>query len=511
MAGTHDNTRRLGKRQMQLGIALVLMSAVLLIAIGVGVWLYFSFAAGVSSANDKVGADIQRALEAPPSTTLVTNPQTAAPPGEESSELDAVMNVLILGSDARPGVVESPGSSDVLMVLHIDTRQDFMSIMSIHRDLWVTIPGIGQDRINAAYYLGGPAKTIETIKSTFGVDVTKYVGVGFESFPSIIDRLGGVYVDVDRQYTDTPWWTFDLSPGYQLLDGQNALLYSRYRFDETGNYGRMLRQQRVLAGLRDQARGWDKALKFPGIVDTLMRSATTNISAAEMLKLAYWLTKLDGARIKQVFVIGPIEQIDGKSVAVPDQASLTQYVTEFLTPPANEPGAARDSAVRLALAATATTQLPPLTSTTIANTPILDDSKWQAAQKTVPFPLEAPTYLPDEFRYTGKSPDGDGTYDIRVEGGLKPAVRMLYRYQGSLYLGISATTWLEAPLAADGLAVQNNGVTYTAVGSSDKPDHVWWVKDGVLYWVSNTLTYTVDGEDLLKIAESMKPVGGAVK
>ncbi len=88
---------------------------------------------------------------------------------------------------------------------------------------------------------------------------------------------------------------------------------------------------------------------------------------------------------------------------------------------------------------------------------------------------------------------------------------MLYRYQGSLYLGISATTWLEAPLAADGLEVQNNGITYTAVGSSDKPDHVWWVKDGVLYWVSNTLTYTVDGDDLLRVAESMRPVDDVLK
>ncbi len=336
MAETGDTTHKHGKRQLRLGTALVVISAVLLIAMGVGAWFYFSFAARVSEANNKVDAEIQQALEAAPPTTLVTVPEAAAPPGDENNELDAVMNVLILGSDARPGVVESPGSSDVLMLLHIDTRQDFMSIMSIHRDLWVTIPGIGQDRINAAYYLGGPAKTIETIKGTFGVDVTKYVGVGFESFPSIIDRLGGVYVDVDRQYTDTPWWTFDLSPGYQLLDGQNALLYSRYRFDEIGNYGRMLRQQRVLAGLREQARGWDKVLKFPGIVNTLMESATTNISAGEMLKLAYWLTKLDGSRIKQVFVIGPIEQIDGKSVAVADQASLTQYVTEFLTPPADQ-------------------------------------------------------------------------------------------------------------------------------------------------------------------------------
>ncbi len=509
---TTEGSGRHGKRQIRLGIALVAVSVVLLVALGVGAWLYFSFSAGVSDANNRVGTDILEALDAPPPTTLVTTPPTAIPP-EDVAELDAVMNVLVLGTDARPGVPESEGASDVLMLLHIDTRQDFMSIMSIHRDLWVTIPGVGQDRINAAYYLGGPAKTIATVKGTFGVDLNKYVGVGFARFPGIIDRLGGVYVDVDRQYTDTPWWKFDLAPGYQLLSGDNALLYSRYRFDETGNYGRMLRQQRVLAGLREQARGLGNVIKLPGIVDMVMETATTNISANEMLKLAYWLTKLGGERIKQIFVYGPVTNIDGKSVVVPDEAMLAQAVTEFLTPPdgggAEPPAAAGtgrptllvaadDEALRLALAATATTTTTGASGPGDAGgaapgdaAPILDLAKWQAAQRTVPFTLLAPTYLPEGFTYAGKVPAGDGTYDIRVEGKLKPAVRMIYRYKGSLYLGISATTWTEAPLADDGKVIEDGATTYTLVGTLGTPDHVWWIRDGVLYWVSNTLTYDV--------------------
>ena len=83
---------------------------VLLVAVGVGAWLYFSFSAGVSDANNRVGADILEALDAPPPTTLVTTPPTAAPP-EDIAELDAVMNVLVLGTDARPGVPESEGDA----------------------------------------------------------------------------------------------------------------------------------------------------------------------------------------------------------------------------------------------------------------------------------------------------------------------------------------------------------------------------------------------------------------
>jgi polyisoprenyl-teichoic acid--peptidoglycan teichoic acid transferase len=520
LAKSGDSGRH-GKRQTGLGIALVIISVVLLAAVGVGAWFYFSFAGAVSGANAKIDTDIQKALDAAPPTTLVTVPQTATNAGE--GELDAVMDILVLGSDARPGEVEGQGSSDVLMLLHIDTQQDFLSIMSIHRDLWVDIPGYGQDRINAAYYHGGPAETIATIKSSFGIDVNKYVGVGFGSFPGIIDRLGGVYVDVDRKYTDTPTWKFDLAAGYQLLDGADAMLYLRYRFDETGNYGRMLRQQRVLAGLRDQMRGWDKMLRLPGIVDTIMESATTNLSPDEMLKLAYWLAKLDGERIKQVFVIGPIEQIDGKSVAVLDKAALAAFVADFLTPPSAEPSqtaaptpgasrpdgavtgatllaAAGDDAVRLALATS---------TTTLLSGSIIDLEKWQTAQAGIPFTLEAPTFLPDGFKYAGKVPEDAGTYGLRVGDGTQPAVRVLYRYKStSLYLGVSATTWTEAPLAAAGTVVQDNDITYTAAGTLGKTDHVWWIKDGVLYWVSNTLTYTLSEQELLQIAESMRPVDG---
>ena len=87
---------------------------------------------------------------------------------------------------------------------------------------------------------------------------------------------------------------------------------------------------------------------------------------------------------------------------------------------------------------------------------------------------------------------------------------MVYRYLDSdLYLGITATTWTEAPIASGGSEVESNGVTYTLVGTSGKIDHIWWKTDGVLYFLSNTLMYTVAEQDLLRMAESMGPVGEA--
>ena len=84
---------------------------------------------------------------------------------------------------------------------------------------------------------------------------------------------------------------------------------------------------------------------------------------------------------------------------------------------------------------------------------------------------------------------------------------MGYQYKGQdLDAGVSATTWTDAPLAGVGIKVETGGVTYTMVGATNKPDLVWWVKDGVLYWVSNTIMADVSREQLLAIAISTVPV-----
>jgi hypothetical protein len=86
-----------------------------------------------------------------------------------------------------------------------------------------------------------------------------------------------------------------------------------------------------------------------------------------------------------------------------------------------------------------------------------DAAMWRTAQTSVPFVLQAPTYIPKGFDYVYKMPQGSGTYGIRVGGGTRPAVRMVYRYRSSdLYLGVTATTWTEAPVAARGEEVETN-------------------------------------------------------
>ena len=513
------------KRRVLRAVLITLLTLLIIVGAVAG-GSYWWFTARLHAANAKLDQAAQDALAAKPPTTLVG-----------LAEAPDSMNLILLGNDTRDPTGDSLGASDVIMLVHIDPSQDYMSILSITRDLYVPIPGQRTDRINMAYHIGGPALTIATIKQVFGVDVTKYMEVNFESFASIIDSLGGVYVDVDRHYNKTPTWAIDIDPGYQLLDGPTALLFARYRFDGNSDFGRMQRQQRIMGALRDQVKGWNITFKLPGLVEKVLSASATNLSANETLKLARWMIGLDGGRIKQIMIKSTGTMIDGKAVVVVDQQTIMDAVTQLLTPPGTSgttttggpsttgtptTGASTDGGVStvgdaaaggdaaattpslLQLASTNTSNLLSSGALTAAQT---DPNTWRAAQKNVPFTLEAPSYLPEGFTYSSKMPTGSGTYGIKVGDGTEPAVRMIYRQgKDDLYLGISATTWLDAPLASGGTEVKSNGVTYTIVGSSGKVDHVWWVKDGVLFWVTNTLFGDLDREQLLAVAMSTVPV-----
>ena len=343
----------------------------------------------------------------------------------------------------------------------------------------------------------------------FGINVTKYLEIGFVGFEETIDALGGVYVDVDRNYT-TRELGVAIAAGYRRLSGQEALAFARFRKDQNYDFGRMARQQRVLAGIREQAMTWTLPLKLPGVVKTALGSVVTNLSANEILRLAYWLVRLEGQRMTQIVITAPTAMIDGKSVVIADENALKEAVIKFLTPPdyALNPGTVSD--VYPEAGATESAQnAGQFASFTVAANTVPDSRMWQAAQEEVSFPLRAPAFLPDGFHFIYRSPE-HGTYQIDPDGDSRPAVRMVYQYQATdLYLGVSATTWTDAPLAAKGDEVQIDGVTYTLVGTKNKVHHVWWKADGVLYFISNTLMHTVSRDDLLKMASSAKPVAAS--
>jgi LCP family protein required for cell wall assembly len=154
------------------------------------------------------------ALELSPEIRLGEGDLAQTDPGEPQT-------IMILGSDRRPkGNQEGAAGarSDTIMLVRLDADKEATAILSLPRDLRVEIPGIGVDKINAAYDYGGPRKTLETVKAVTGLRVNHLVNVHFAGFWRAVNAVGCVYVDIDRRYyNDSAAYAYiDIQPGYRL-------------------------------------------------------------------------------------------------------------------------------------------------------------------------------------------------------------------------------------------------------------------------------------------------------
>ncbi len=119
---------------------------------------------------------------------------------EDAIDSPTGMDILVLGCDRHPDDSGEDTRSDTLILVHADPDENYLSMLSLPRDLRVEIPGHGEDKLNAAYALGGEELAIQTVEQLTNIDITEYVEVDFHAFSDMTDALGGVYVDVDRRY-----------------------------------------------------------------------------------------------------------------------------------------------------------------------------------------------------------------------------------------------------------------------------------------------------------------------
>jgi LCP family protein required for cell wall assembly len=471
---------------------------VLILAIGGGsyLWLYNRLDAAGTTDSSLISAVSE------------TLPGAVDPP-------DAT-DILVLGSDKRANNAEGVESrSDTIMLVHVDPDSNYLSILSLPRDLRVDIPGHGMGKLNAAYTLGGPTLTMQTVEQLTQVNIEQYLQIDFKAFQDITNALGGVYVDVDRRYyrndADQKYEPIKLSPGYQLLNGGDALDYVRFRHDLNLDFGRMERQQRFLVAAREQISGWNLAVKLPGLINALVSNVETTIKPIPLQKLALWAIRLDGSRIRQISVIGDTPTIDGESFVVAADGAVEDAVSKLITPPV-----ASGSTGSAVSAGGSTTSEASTTTTTEDSSPFITDPTkienahlWSLLAASTSFPVMAPGYLPDGYQYVDRRPHDGETYNIVPGDSKKPGLKMVYQFTNSVgtvtdwYLGIMETSWLDAPAASKGAEVKYNGTTFTIVGTNQKVDRIWWKQNNTLYWVSNTLTFELSKKELLKVAESM--------
>ncbi|MDZ7542580.1 LytR family transcriptional regulator, partial [Clostridium perfringens] len=161
------------------------------------------------------------------------------PEVEEKSK--EIRNIALFGIDAPEGDV---GRSDSIMILTLDSVHNKLKLTSIMRDSYVNIPGRGLDKINHAYAFGGPELAVRTLNENFDLNIKEFMAVDFTSLPTIIDKLGGVTINIiPEEISHIPGIT---SAGNQVLNGKQALAYSRIRYASGGDYKRTERQRTVV-------------------------------------------------------------------------------------------------------------------------------------------------------------------------------------------------------------------------------------------------------------------------
>jgi LCP family protein required for cell wall assembly len=268
------------------------------------------------------------------------------------------VTILLLGLDQREEDRGIPARSDTMVLLTMDPLNLTAGMLSIPRDLWVPIPGYENNKINVAHFLGeqakdgeGPELARRTVQRNFGVHVHYWARVDFKGFERLIDEINGVTVDVDRAMLDNEYpnervvnglTRIYYPPGPQRMNGLQALRYARSRHADS-DFGRNLRQQKVLQAAREQVLQTGIIPRLPGMFTVLNQSISTSVPWLDMLALANLGRRVDTSKIVTRQIDGSlIDDVNGDgTVLVPNRARIKPVVQELFYEPALKKEAAR--------------------------------------------------------------------------------------------------------------------------------------------------------------------------
>ena len=319
-------------------IGITLLVALLLIVIW-SIAGYVSFRSGVAKANerlDKSSPGIERAL-APQDGAVLSNPTT----------------ILLLGRDfANNDQRVTLNHSDSIMVLRTDPDRHRLAYLSIPRDLRVPIPGYGEQKINAAMQIGGPALVVRTIRGLTGLQMNHVMVVDFAAFKDLIDNIGGIDITVPAPILsnkfDCPydaagcarWRGWRFAKGRQHMDGRRALIYSRIRENQLDprdtDISRGGRQQAVLRAALHKLLGAGTFAKLPFNGKTLLQPLSTDLSAWQFVQLG-WVLKRAGEGNALHCRLGGTAA-GGDIIGSEDNAAVIAEVTGRAAPQPPRPG-----------------------------------------------------------------------------------------------------------------------------------------------------------------------------
>ena len=288
-------------------------------------------------------------------------------------------NVLLVGSDSRVGAQQEGSSgdaalvegarSDTVMVAHLPADRSRAVIISFPRDLEIQRPqcavwdpvsgtytsrmdaGASAAKLNTAYQVGGPLCVTKVVQDLSGLAVTRFVGVDFHGFKSMVDAVGGVRICVERPLKDGRLGTIIPQRGYTTISGSTALNYVRARHvagDPTSDYGRITRQQHFLSALLRQVLS-PGVLLNPATLRALITAVTANtvgenVDSSALLTLAQSVKGLDPADVTFVTVptTGSANKYGNEELRAQDTAALFRAIIDGAALPGEQPPNAQD-------------------------------------------------------------------------------------------------------------------------------------------------------------------------
>lgn len=197
-------------------------------------------------------------------------------------------NILLIGSDSREG---EAGRADTIMVLQLDGPSKQPKLLSFMRDTLVTIPGYGENKINAAYAFGGADLVRQTLAENFGLETNYYAKVDFRSFEKVIDTLfpSGVAINAEKDMSKN--LEVAIKQGQQQMNGLELLQYARFRMDEEGDFGRVRRQQQVMDAIFSEMKNPLAILKLTYAAGKVLGYASTNLPMSFLLKNTFSIAR----------------------------------------------------------------------------------------------------------------------------------------------------------------------------------------------------------------------------
>ncbi|HZU20593.1 MAG TPA: LCP family protein [Gaiellaceae bacterium] len=332
-------------------IVLVTVLVILAIAIGAagGAYLYFHQSVATVRAHTAAVVRASRSLDVP-------LPHHAA-------------IALIIGYDHRAGIESNrPSLSDTLMLVRADPVTHTISLLSFPRDLEVPIycganrrdtvghVVVSQDRINSAYSRCGPQGTVLTIKHLTGLPINYLITVNFHGFKEVVDKLGGVWMDVDRRYYNKNtgaaydnYANINLQPGYQLLSGQAALDFVRFRHTDDDLH-RNARQQEFVRALREQVAHNFSYTELPSLISTITKNIEVGegghpLQGGEVISYALFAQSLPSGHLFQ----DRIQNVQCQNTCYASSTDIQNAIDEFQNPDVESSKAANAAALGVKL------------------------------------------------------------------------------------------------------------------------------------------------------------------